>query len=277
MKTTIDGIEFGYDRAGQGEPVVLVMGLGTPRVGWFPQFGVLSQSYDVTSFDNRGVGETRANAPWTVRDMASDAVAIADAMGYDTFHLAGISMGGMIAQEVALTYPERLRSLTLISTTPGGPESEPMKPEFSAAMAIPDPALRTRTVTELTFGTKFRTEHPEMIELIINATSSGDANVSMLGGGQMDAGFMGQAMAVASWMGEGGSSARLKEISVPTLVLHGGDDLLLPIGNGKILARDIPNAQSHFWPEAGHALNAEKPDEVNAQLVAHFESASARV
>ena len=277
MKTNINDIEFGYDRAGQGEAVLLVMGLGTPRIGWFAQFGALSQSYDVTSFDNRGCGETACGGSWTVNDMADDAIAIADAMGYETFHLAGISMGGMIAQEVALAHPDRLRSLTLMSTTPGGPEAEPMKPEFAEAMAIPDPALRMRKVTELTFGSKFRTEHPEMIDLIVNATSSGDANVSMLGGAQTDAGFMGQAMAVASWMGEGGTHARLKDIAVPTLVMHGGDDLLLPIGNGKILARDIPGATSHFWPEAGHALNAEKADEVNTELVAHFESASARV
>jgi pimeloyl-ACP methyl ester carboxylesterase len=237
----------------------------------------LSQHYDVLTFDNRGCGETNCAAPWAVQDMANDAVALADAMGYETFHLAGISMGGMISQEIALSHPERLRSLTLISTTPGGPESEAMKPEFGAAMAIPDPALRMRTVTELTFGAKFRKEHPEMIELVLNAMSSGDANVTMLGGADMSGGFMGQAMAVAAWMGAGGSSARLKEISVPTLVMHGGDDLLLPIRNGEILARDIPNARSHFWPEAGHALNAEKPDEVNAELVSHFESASARV
>jgi 3-oxoadipate enol-lactonase len=277
MKITINDIEFGYERAGEGEPVILVMGLGTPRIGWFPQFAVLSQSYDVTSFDNRGCGETQCPPPWTVQQMADDTVAIADAMGYDRFHLAGISMGGMISQEVALRHRGRLRSLTLISTTPGGAESEAMTPEFGAAMALPDPAERTRKTIELTFGKKFRTEHPEMIELVINATTSGDAGVSMLGGGQMDAGFMGQAMAVAAWMGEGGSASRLREIDVPTLVMHGGDDLLLPISNGKVLARDIPGARSRFWPEAGHALNAEKPDEVNTELALHFESASARV
>jgi len=277
MKLSIGNIEFGYDRAGQGEAVVLVMGLGTPRIGWFPQFQALAQRYDVISFDNRGVGETVASDPWTLQDMANDAVALADAMGYETFHLAGISMGGMISQQIALDHPERLRSLTLISTTPGGPEAEAMTPEFGAAMAIPDPAERMRTTTELTFGRKFRTEHPEMIDLIINAMSSGDANVSMLGGADMGAGFFGQIMAVTGWMAAGGAAARLKEIDIPTLVMHGGDDLLLPIRNGEILARDIPGASSRFWPEAGHALNAEKPDEVNAELVQHFESASARV
>ncbi len=78
-------------------------------------------------------------------------------------------------------------------------------------------------------------------------------------------------------MGAGGAAARLKEIDKPTLVLHGGEDLLLPVGNGKILARDIPGARLRIWEHAGHALNAEYSDEVNAELVAHFESAPARV
>ena len=91
MKTRVGDIEIGYDRAGSGDPVLLVMGLATPRIGWFPQFNVLSQSYDVTSFDNRGVGETLCEGSWTVPDMADDAVGLADAMGYDRFHLVGIA------------------------------------------------------------------------------------------------------------------------------------------------------------------------------------------
>src|SRR5688500_3223575 len=106
MKIKIGDAEFGYDRAGEGEPVMLVMGLGTPRIGWFHQFQYLSQRYDVTSFDNRGVGETVATAPWTMEDMANDVTAIAEEFGHDTFHLVGVSMGGMIAQELALTHPE---------------------------------------------------------------------------------------------------------------------------------------------------------------------------
>jgi 3-oxoadipate enol-lactonase len=277
VKLKIGDIEFGYDRAGSGEPVLLVMGLGTPRIGWFHQFQYLQQRFDVTAFDNRGVGETAAQSPWTMQDMASDAIAFANTFGYETFHLAGISMGGMIAQEIALTHPDRLRSLTLIATSPGGPEAEMMTPEFAAALALPDPAERMRKATELTFGEKFRRENPAMMELIMNALSSGDAGVSMVGGDVSDAGFMGQVMAIAGWMGAGGSAARLKDIAVPTLVMHGGDDLLLPMRNGEILARDIPGVRTRFWPDAGHALNAEYPEEVNAELVAHFESASARV
>jgi 3-oxoadipate enol-lactonase len=282
MKLRVGGVEIGYDRAGSGEPVVLVMGLGTPRIGWFTQFHFLSQNYDVISYDNRGCGETLCEGPWTMADMAADAVALADAAGFETFHLAGISMGGMISQELVLTWPERVRSLTLLSTTPGGPEAVPMSPEFGAAMMIADPEARMRRTLELTFGEKFRRENPAMIDLIAGTMMAGIPGMSSLGegGGGSGAGaegFFGQLGAVAMWMGAGGASQRLKEIDKPTLVLHGGEDLLLPVGNGKILARDIPGARLRIWEEAGHALNAEYSDEVNAELVSHFESASARV
>ncbi len=276
MKARVGDIEIGYDRAGAGEPVLLVMGLATPRIGWFPQFGVLSQSFDVTSFDNRGVGETSCDGSWTVLDMANDAVGLADAVGYDRFHLVGISMGGMISQEVVLHHPDRVRSLTLMSTTPGGPEAVPMAPEFAEAMMLPDPEQRMRRTVELTFGEKFRLENPEVMELILTATASGAVGVTPIGADAgASAGFFGQVMAVTAWMGSGGAASRLGEIEAPTLVLHGGDDLLLPVGNGKLLARDIPGARMRIWVQAGHALNAECADEVNAELAAHLQASSA--
>lgn len=276
MKITLGDIEFGYDRGGSGDPVILVMGLGAPRLGWFPQYAVLSQRYDVVTFDNRGIGETLCAAPWTINDNAADVIALADAFGFERFHLAGISMGGMISQEVVLSAPERVLSVTLMSTSPGGPDAQLMTPDFQAALAEPDPALRMRRVAEATFGKKFRAEHPEMMEMILSGMASGAGGVSPIGG-EMGDGFMGQVMAAATWMGAGGSSARLKEITVPTLVLHGGDDLLIPLSNGEIIARDVPGARMRVWPEAGHALNFEAAEDVNAELVAHFEEASARV
>jgi 3-oxoadipate enol-lactonase len=277
VKISVGDLEFGYDRGGTGEPVLLVMGLGTPRIGWFPQFAFLTQHYDVASFDNRGVGETVAASPWTLMDMASDAVGLADMIGFERFHLVGISMGGMISQEVVLTWPERVRSLTLIATSPGGPEAQMMTPEYAEALAIPDPKLRMRRATELTFGRKFRAENPQMMELILSTLESGVVGVDAIGGemAAMSQGFMGQVMAVATWMGAGGASARLKDIDVPTLVLHGGDDLLLPVDNGKVIARDVPGSRLRIWADGGHALNAEYPDEINTELVAHFEGASA--
>jgi 3-oxoadipate enol-lactonase len=278
MKTRVGDLEIGYDRAGAGDPVLLVMGLATPRIGWFPQFNALAQSYDVTSFDNRGVGETLFEGSWTVPDMANDAVGLADALGYDRFHLVGISMGGMISQELVLKHPGRVRSLTLIATTPGGPEAVPMSPEFAEAMLLPDPERRMRRTVELTFGEKFRRENPEMMELVMSATMSGSVGVTPIGADySASAGFFGQVMAVTAWMGLGGAASRLRDIKAPTLVLHGGADLLLPVGNGKLLARDIPGARLRIWDEAGHALNAECADEVNAELIGHLEASSALV
>ncbi|MGH2758397.1 MAG: alpha/beta fold hydrolase, partial [Actinomycetota bacterium] len=262
----------------EGEPVLLVMGLATPRIGWFHQFHFLAERYDVTSFDNRGVGETVFEGAWTMLDMADDAVGLADAMGYDRFHLVGISMGGMISQEIVLNHPERVRSLTLMATTPGGPEAVPMSPEYAQALLIPDPKERMRRSVELTFSERFRRENPEMMDLILDATLSGSVGVTPIGAGEIaPMGFIGQVSAVAAWMGAGGTAARLGEIEAPTLVLHGGEDLLLPVGNGQILGRDIPGARLRIRDDAGHALNAEFPDEVNAELIAHLEAASARV
>ncbi len=279
MKSTLGDVEFGYDRAGSGEPVLLVMGLGTPRIGWFNQFGFLSQHYDVASFDNRGCGETVCQSPWTVPDMAADAVAIADSFGWESFHLVGISMGGMISQELVLNHPDRVKTLTLMATTPGGPEAVPMTPEFTAAMTIPDPSERIRKSVELTFGEKFRRENPAMMELILGAVVGGIEGVTAIGaaaepgGSDATAGYFGQVMAVVNWMAAGGSADRLKTIDNPTLVLHGGDDLLLPVGNGKIIAREIPRATLRIWEDAGHALNVEYADEVNESLLSHLQGA----
>ncbi len=273
MKISIGNVEIGYDREGSGEPVMLVMGLGTPRVGWFHQFRFLSEHYDVTCFDNRGVGETVATSPWTMQDMAQDVVALADAVGYETFHLVGVSMGGMISQEVVLTSPDRVRTLTLMATTPGGPEAEPMTAEYAEALIITDPALRMRRTIELTFGEKFRRENPDMMNLILDALTSGAVGATLIGAEFASAGFFGQIAAVMTWMGSGGAASRLRDISVPTLVMHGEADMLLPAGNGRILARDIPGARARFWPDAGHALNAEYPDEVNAELHSHLQGA----
>jgi pimeloyl-ACP methyl ester carboxylesterase len=279
VKLKLGDVEFGYERAGSGEPVILVMGLGTPRVGWFFQNAFLSQHFDVVSFDNRGCGETVCAQPWSMADMASDVLAIADEFGFETFHLVGISMGGMISQELVLTAPERVRSLTLMSTTPGGPESVPMSPAYTAAMTLPDPSERIRKSVELTFGEKYKRENPKMMELILSVMSGGLSGVTAIGaeGSDATAGFFGQVLAVVNWMADGGSFERLNQIAVPTVVMHGGDDLLLPIGNGRLIAREIPKARLRIWDEAGHALNHEYADEVNAELLKHLQSTSARV
>lgn len=259
-------IEIAYDRAGEGEPVLLVMGISMPRIAWFNQMRGLADRYDVTCFDNRGIGETTVpSEAWTLDRMAADVVGLADAIGYERFHLCGVSMGGMISQEVALAYPDRLRSLTLISTMHGGPDHvmSPNETMEAFAMALQDigPILR------LNFGAKYRAEHPEWVELTVAGAKAQPPRSPQ--------GAMYQGWAIAQWVANGGSAGRLGSLVTPTLVLHGGDDMLVPVENGNLLADAIPGARLRIWPDAGHALIHEHADEVNAELVAHFEKASA--
>ncbi len=276
MKIRIGDVDIGYDRAGSGEPVLLVMGLGTTRVGWFNQFAFLSNSYDVTAFDNRGAGETVATGSWTMRDMSNDAIAVADAMGYDRFHLLGVSMGGMISQEVALAVPDRIRTLTLISTSPGGPNSVPPSNEYLAAFALPDPRDRVARSIELLFGSRYRQENPEIVQaaIALSLGEGGSGGFSMFDGEANQSGFMTQPTAVMSWTMIGGTSERLVEIKTPTLVLHGAADLLVPVDNGKLIAAGIPGSRMRIWDDAGHALIQEHADEVNEELAGHLASTS---
>jgi 3-oxoadipate enol-lactonase len=272
MKIAVGDLEIGYDRQGEGEPVLLIMGLGAARIGWIGQMGELPKHFDVTCFDNRGIGESQTSREnWTIKDMAADALGLADALGYERFHLAGVSMGGMISQEIVLAAPERVMSLSLISTTPAGPEAPPMKPALAMAFSESDPDARMRRVLELTFGEKWRTENAALIDMMLSM-SGGDGQamqVAPVPGLDSSPGFFGQLGAVMSWMGEGGAAERLSEVKVPTLILHGGDDNLLPVGNGELLAELIPEARKRIFPEAGHALNFEEAQEVNEELIAH--------
>jgi len=278
MKIRVGDVEIAYDRAGRGESVILVMGLAMTRAGWFNQFRYLSQRYDVTAFDNRGSGETvAASGQWSMHDMAADVIALADVLGHARFHLAGVSMGGMISQEVALASPERLRSLTLVSTSPGGPEATLASPEYLAAFALPNPQDRLRRSIELLFGSRYRTEHPEIVDAAVSLTMSGNSGVGgpvLNTGSDITAGFMSQITAIMNWSMAGGTASRLGRIQVPTLVLHGGDDLLIPLGNGRLLAERIPGARLRVWDDAGHALIQEHADEVNAELEGRLASAS---
>jgi pimeloyl-ACP methyl ester carboxylesterase len=273
MKVRVGDIDVEYDRAGQGDPVLLVMGLGTTRIGWFNQFAFLKEYFDVTAFDNRGCGESGCpEGPWTVNDMAADAIGLADAIGYETFDLLGVSMGGMIAQEMTLAAPDRVRSLTLISTTPGGPDAPLASPSYLEAFALPDPRARVRRSIELLFGSRYRSQHPEVVDAAVSL-ALGESNAAGFGffdGETNLTGFMAQLNAVMTWSLGGGTSTRLGQIEARTLVLHGGEDLLVPVPSAKLLADGIPGARLRVWDDAGHALVHEHADQVNPEILAHL-------
>ncbi|HVL80121.1 MAG TPA: alpha/beta fold hydrolase [Actinomycetota bacterium] len=268
MKVRCSDIEIAYDREGEGTPVLLVMGLATTRIGWIMQMSALSKHHDVVCFDNRGMGETTVpDEPWTMDTMVSDAFCLVDALGWDRFHLVGVSMGGMIAQEMVLSQQDRIRSLTLISTQHGGPDH--VMPSDRAMQLFGfdgDPVARLALGIDVTFGRRYREEHPEVIETLkAFAVANPPARRAVES----------QALAVGMWSNMGGTADRLGEIVVPTLVLHGTDDELVAFGNGELIASKIKDAEFIPFPEAGHALITERAPEVNEAILAHLAAADA--
>src|SRR3954470_1850852 len=127
-KVEVAGREFHYERGGSGEPLLLIQGMSGTHVAWGRPFReALEESFDVIAFDNRGIGLSGPiEGPFTILEMAEDTAGLLDELGLESAHVVGISMGGMIAQDLALAHPERLRSLTLGCTYCGGPGSQLM-------------------------------------------------------------------------------------------------------------------------------------------------------
>ncbi len=250
--TSSDGARIHYETHGAGEPVLLIMGLGSNAYGWHWTIPWLAERYQAIAFDNRGTG--RSDVPtdtYSIAQMAADAAAVLDAAGHATAHVCGASLGGMIAQRVALAYPERIKSLVLICTTPGGRHAVRPSREVTAALVEggEDPATVYRRNAWFLYGEDTRMRHPERIE------------EDLLHRGKIPTqprGYFGQLQAAVdhdTW-------DELPSIAVPTLVVHGHADLLVPTGNGRLLAERIPGAELVVVPGAGHMLQADANDVV---------------
>ncbi|MFN8106036.1 MAG: alpha/beta hydrolase [Acidimicrobiia bacterium] len=259
MSTARNGdVEVAYEVAGDGPPVVLVQGVGGVGRSWVLVADALAtRGRTVVTMDNRGVGGTYMprGAAWTVADMAADVLAVADACRLDTFHLAGLSMGGMISQELLVMRPERLRSVTLLGThygmteDPAAPPYVAPDPTALAALANPvdraDPAGSARRMFELLAGPGFLERHPERLDLMLEIGS--EVPMPMRG-------FMSQFAAVSQWS----AYDRLGPAPVPAVVVHGDADPLIPPENGRNLAERIA-APLRLLAGCGHMLFLEAP------------------
>jgi len=252
-----DGARIHYEVHGSGDPVLLIMGLGSNAYGWHRTIPWLAERYQAIAFDNRGVGRSDVPAgPYTITQMAADAEAVLDANGHDTAHVVGASLGGMIAQRFALAYPDRLRSLILICTTPGGANAVTASREVMTAMVQggDDPRKVYRRNAWFLYGDDTRTNHPARIEEDLEYRQKIPTT---------PAGYLGQltaAMGHDTWDG-------LPSIAVPTLVVHGDADLLVPTANGPLLAGRIPGARLVMVPGAGHMLQADGGDLVRESVL----------
>lgn len=258
MSTAVlEGVRIAYDVEGAGEPVLLIQGLGYGRRGWGPAHALLAQRYQVVSFDNRGFGESDAPpGPYTTAQLAQDALAVLDATEIDRAHVIGISLGGMVAQELVLTRPERVRKLVLCSTTPGGPKSVPM-PEQTVALMGRQPELDPQDALRLFVVNALSPDPPaELVEEIVAYRAANPPH---------PAGWLAQASAGAAH----DAMARLGAIDLPTLIVHGTADNVVDSGNAPLLAEGIPGARLELFEGSGHLLPWERPAEF-AALVEEF-------
>ena len=247
---TGDGISLAVTVRGEGPPLVLIPGLGSSRHVYEPLLDGLAARHRVIVYDPRGIGGSDvAPPPYTMERLAQDCVDVARAAGAERFSLFGASMGGMVAQHVAVMHGDSLDRLLLAATGPG--RYGPAQPSAEANAALLGRGARTpeeayRLACTVLYSARFRREHPEFIdaEVAFRAAHPVAPNV-----------FSAQLRASRG----ADISAQLGGISVATLVLHGTDDLLMPVENARLLARSIPGAAHYFFEGAGHLFFHEEP------------------
>jgi pimeloyl-ACP methyl ester carboxylesterase len=266
-KLEVAGREFHYERAGSGEPLLLIQGMSGTHVSWGERFkGALEEGFDVVAFDNRGIGLSGpVDGPFTIAEMAADTAGLLEVLGLESAHVVGISMGGMIAQELALAHPERLRSLTLGCTYCGGPGSQLMPEEnlqkLVAGLASGDREKAIRAGYEVNLSPAFRADEGNYAAFHEMATTvpAAKATIEL------------QAQAIFGH----DTSARLGEISIPTLVIHGTEDGVLPFPNGELIASLMPAARFEVFDDVGHMFWWEQPQR-SAELIDNHALAAAR-
>ena len=238
-----------WEEHGAGEPLLLIMGLGGSRKEWRRLLPALSAKYRVIVFDNRGVGETVFTAePFTIPLLAADAKAVLNQANVESAHVLGMSMGGMIAQEFVLNYPEMTRSLILTVTNCGGREAVPAELEVYFA-------LQGRGVA--TPEDAFWAMAPYIYDKQTPREKLAEDLAAREGKFTTPENFMRQLQAIMTWQG---TYQRLSNIKVPTLVIGGRNDRLIPCANSKIIADAIPNAKLVELEDSSHIFPTDQPE-----------------
>jgi pimeloyl-ACP methyl ester carboxylesterase len=271
----VDSIELYYEEHGAGDPLLLIMGLAADSRAWLFQLPEFSKRYRTIVFDNRGVGRsTKPVGPYTIHEMADDTAGLLDALRLERVHVVGVSMGGMIAQELVLRHPQRVRSLVLACTYPepdayaeqqrrlsvsqlGGSISA--DGEMTINVTALDPMMFFQHLLPTVFNPEFiMNELPKLMELFSGTLEFGFSLEAILG----------QVHAVMNHK----ATDRLHQIAVPTLVITGDADRLVPPANSDILARHIPNARLVKIPGGSHGFNFETPELFNREVLSFLDS-----
>ncbi len=255
------GVELYWERSGAGEPLLLIQGMSGTHLSWGEPFmSGLEPGFDCVVFDNRGIGNSPVvTEPFTISDLAGDALAVMDAAGLETAHVLGISMGGMVAQELALAHPDRIRTLTLGCTYCGGPGSSLIAPEDAGplleALGSGELDRVLKAMYDVNLSPAFRAEESHFADFT--------AMASALPARQQTVQLQTQALYGHD------TQARLAEIAAPTLVVHGTEDKMIPVANGELIASLIPGADLEILDGIGHMFWWERPEHSAELLRTH--------
>jgi len=258
MIIKVGDIQLDYERSGEGEALLLIMGMSGSALSWGDPFlDALRSDFDVIAYDHRGVGDsTRLDGEITILQMAQDALGLLDALGIGQAHVHGISMGGMIAQELALTAPERVRTLTLGCTYCGGEGSALAGPDvlqkLTEAMMSGDRVRAIRAGWETNVSPAFVVDD-EAYGRFLAIAERRPVGVPVV---------MAQMQACMAH----DTNERLGRLSMPTLVVHGTVDQMLPVANGHLIASRIEGSRLEILEDVGHLYFWERPER-SAELV----------
>jgi pimeloyl-ACP methyl ester carboxylesterase len=259
------GVWLSWRAEGAGEPLLLIMGLSGSARAWYRLLPHVSRHSQAIVFDNRGTGDSdRVAGPLSMADLASDALAVLDASGHESAHVMGVSMGGMIAQHLALNHRDRVRSLVLGCTTAGGSRGNPpwrllaataLRPVIGAARTFP-------VVAPALYAPSTRRRYPQRVseDLEIRLADATDIRTTVA-----------QMAAIVAH----DTRRRLHELAgLPVTVIHGIQDALVPVERGRELADAIPGSRLVLIPNCGHMLTTDAEREVAAVVRRHLAGAT---
>jgi pimeloyl-ACP methyl ester carboxylesterase len=254
----VAGSELHVDRRGGGEPLLLIQGMGGNSAHWGEPFlRELERDFEVVAYDHRGIGRSATCAGgFTTHALAADAIALLDALEIERTHVFGFSMGGMVAQELALSAPERVMTLVLAGTSPGGTQAK--QTSADVVNALTSAALSGDRERMLRTGYGFIVSPPYAADAANYAAFAAVAREHPATLGML----MQQQSAVLGHDAYG----RLREISAPTLVIHGTQDQMLSAINGDLIASMVPGARLETLEGVGHLVYWEQPERT-ARLV----------
>lgn len=257
----VNQVQIACEVHGRGLPLVLIAGLGYDRWMWHKMTPFLAEQFQVITFDNRGVGESDKPAgPYTAQMLADDTAGLLQALGIKQAVIMGHSMGGFVAQALAISNPDIVNKLILSATNFGGPRHIPITPEAMAVLTdtSSDPLTRLRRGILISCAPGFEERQPTAVEDWLQYRAAHPIDLQ---------GYQAQMGIGLALLAEAASfEQRLPQIHAPTLILFGEHDKVVPPGNARLLARQIPGSQVVILPGAGHFYPLETPEAASREV-----------